>query len=125
MSKMVKAASRVAAEKRGRRAEDIAALVLRLKGFKILERRYKTKLGEIDIIARRKNILAIIEVKQRRTVESGHESLHPMTLRRIEEAADLYQTRNSHVRDLEMRFDVIFVLPGWRIKHLADAWRRY
>ena len=103
---MAKAASRIAAEKRGRRAEDLAVLILRLKGYKILERRYKTKLGEIDIIARRKNVLAIIEVKQRKTVEGGHESLHRAMLRRIEDAADLYQTRNNHVRELDMRFDV-------------------
>ena len=113
------------AEIAGRNAEFWAQLWLLLKGYRILERRYKTKLGEIDIIARKKNVLAIIEVKRRATLEEGHAALHSYSLRRIEESAALYQGQNIKLQDLEIRFDVVFVLPKLRLAHLKDAWRTY
>jgi putative endonuclease len=116
---------RSAAEKRGRRAETIAALWLQFKGYRILERRYKTKLGEIDLIARRGKILAIVEVKQRKDLVSAYESLHPQALKRIERAAARFLNDRSALHTCDVRYDALFVLPGLRVKHLKDAWRSY
>jgi len=116
---------RINAEKRGRRAETMAAILLTLKGYKILQRRYKTKLGEIDIIAKRGNVLAMVEVKQRSDLISAHESLQPQSLQRIERAADQFVNSKPKLRDCDVRFDAVFVLPGLRIKHIMDAWRPY
>lgn len=113
------------AEIRGRRAELWAEIFLRLKGYRILERRYKTPLGEIDIIARKRNVLAIVEVKRRRNLQEAHNSLHTQNLRRIENAAQLYQERHTQYYDFATRYDAVFVLPKLRIIHLKDAWRTY
>lgn len=122
---MAKAAKRIEAEKRGRRAENWAALFLQLKGYRILARRYKTKSGEIDLIARRGKTIAMIEVKQRETLEEAYDSLHPGSLGRIENTAAQFLSAHRAYVNCDIRFDVVFVLPGLRIKHLADAWRAY
>lgn len=113
------------AEVRGRRAELWAEILLRLKGYQILERRYKTKLGEIDLIARKQSVLVFVEVKRRTDLQTAHASLHPTNLRRIENTASLYQGRYEKYYDFTMRFDAVFVLPKFRIVHLKDAWRTY
>lgn len=64
--------SRQQAERHGRWAESAAALYLRCKGYQILARRARTRLGEIDIVARRGDTLIFVEVKMRRTLDSGH-----------------------------------------------------
>lgn len=117
--------TRKQAEQRGRRAETLAAWLLRLKGYKILEMRQKTPHGEIDVIALKGNILAIVEVKQRSTLELAHEALHTADLSRIEEAAYYYQAKRVKLENKDIRFDAIFVMPGLRIKHVKDAWRGY
>lgn len=125
MADEAKTKTRQKAEKKGRRAETLAVLYLRLKGYKIWARRYKTKAGEIDVIARRKNILAMVEVKRRKDMVRAHESLHPQMLKRIEAATHIYCSRHPKTANLDVRFDVICVLPGFRIRHLRDAWRTY
>jgi putative endonuclease len=122
---MRKPTKKAQAEKRGRRAENWAALYLQLKGYRVLARRYKTKSGEIDLIARRGNVLAMVEVKQRATLAAAHESLHPASLRRIENAAAQFLNIRRSYENCDIRFDVIFVLPKLRIKHIMDAWRAY
>lgn len=117
--------ARKQAEVRGRRAELFAEILLRVKGYRILERRYKTKLGEIDLIARKRDVLVIVEVKQRATLDAAHASLYPSNLKRIENTASLYQGKHESLHDLGMRFDVVFVLPRFRLVHLQDAWRTY
>ena len=120
-----KSNTRIRAEKRGRRAETMAAIFLTLKGYKILERRLKTKLGEIDLIAKRGNLLVMVEVKQRPDIISAHESLHPQSLKRIERAAHQYINARPKFSCLEVRYDAVFVLPGFRMKHVQEAWRPY
>ena len=111
------------AEKRGRRAESFAVLFLRLKGYKILEIRYKTAQGEIDIIARKKKLLIIIEVKSRESFEEAERALYPSALARIENASEIYIARNQFVQNLGVRFDTIFVLKNFKIIHRKNAWR--
>lgn len=110
-------------ERVGRWAEVYAQWYLRLKGYTILEHRYTSGSGEIDIIARKKNVLAIIEVKRRPTIEAAEESLTPHALRRISRAADVYYARTPSIQNLPLRFDGIFITKRWHITHLKDLWR--
>ncbi len=117
--------SRKQAERKGRRAEMWAGIYLRVKGYRILETRYKTRYGEIDIIARKGNILAIVEVKRRQTLALAHDALTAQSINRIEDAGASYQETYENLHDLEMRFDAIFITGAFRIHHLKDAWRAY
>ena len=87
------AASRQRAYRRGHRGEWLAAAALMLKGYRILARRYRTKLGEIDLIARRGDLVLIVEVKARRTLIEAMEAIAYPSERRIEGAADLWLSR--------------------------------
>lgn len=98
---------------RGHRAETVAAFYLMLKGYRIVERRYRTKLGEIDIIARRFSQILIVEVKARSDVETAMHAVSVVSQRRIEAAADLWLARQKDWSSLSLRFDVIITQP-WR-----------
>ncbi len=103
---------------RGLSAERLAALALMLKGFRIVARRYRTKLGEIDLIARRGNLVLIVEVKARQNLEAAHLAVTPKTMRRIEAAADLWLQRQPDHARLCLRFDLVAVLPRRWPKHV-------
>ena len=92
-----KTGSRKRAERRGKRAEVLAALFLRLKFYRILARRVKTPLGEIDIVARRGGTLAFVEVKARARAAGEAEAHAAVNKRRIGRAARWYL---SHIRAL-------------------------
>lgn len=116
-------AERRAAERRGHGAERWAAWALRLKGYRILAVRHRTKLGEIDVIARRGDLVAIVEVKARPTLEAAMEAVDARSQRRIAAAADLWLThRPDHAR-ISLRFDIVAVLPRRWPVHVPDAWR--
>jgi len=104
------------AYRRGWRAETIAAHYLRLKGYRIVARRFKTRLGEIDLIARRRSLIAIVEVKARSTLMQAHESVTKTAQRRIEAAADLWFARQHGLEQYSLRFDLIVIRP-WRWPH--------
>ncbi|MFI0842784.1 YraN family protein [Mesorhizobium sp. IMUNJ 23232] len=104
---------RLKAYRRGHRGEWLAALALLVKGFRIVARRYRTPLGEIDLIARRGNLVLIVEVKARKTLMQAMEAISYPSERRIEGAADLWLTRQRDHARLSMRFDLVAVLP-WR-----------
>ena len=110
-------------EKTGRRAENLAAVYLTLKGYKIVARRFKTKSGEIDLIARRKSLLIVVEVKARKSMRQAEESISQKSKKRIETAAFQFMSQNRWTRGLGLRFDVIFVLSPIRLKHMKDYWR--
>jgi putative endonuclease len=115
--------SRRAAESRGRLAESRCALRLRLKGYRILARRFQTRVGEVDIIARRGRIVAFIEVKARDSEPAAAESITSRQRRRILAAAKTYIARNPHLADHEFRFDVMLVAGWGPPHHILDAWR--
>ena len=106
-------AKRRSAFRRGRRSEWLAAIALMAKGYRILARRYRTKLGEIDLIARRGDLVLIVEVKARRTLVEAMEAVAWQSERRIEGAADLWLARQPDYGRLSVRFDMVAVLP-WR-----------
>lgn len=107
------APSRLKAYRRGHRGEWIASLALMAKGFRIMARRYRTPLGEIDLIARRGDLVLIVEVKARPTLIAAMEAISRRSEFRIEGAADLWLTRQRDFARLSMRFDMVAVLP-WR-----------
>lgn len=102
---------------RGIRAEKIAAWWLRLKGYHIAAHRYKTHLGEIDLIARRGNCIAIVEVKARPTLIEAMDAVTRLSAKRIEAAADLWLSNQPDREKLYVRFDMIAILPYHLPKH--------
>jgi len=105
---------------RGLRAESLAAWYLRLKCYSIVARRFKTRLGEIDIIAKRGNLVAIVEVKARPSLAQACQAVDKNSERRIEAAADLWLARQNYGKNLNLRFDVIIIRP-WRWPHHIKA----
>jgi putative endonuclease len=114
---------RRAREQAGRRAEASAALWLRLKGYRILDRRARTPHGEIDLVALRGNILAFVEVKARTRQEAALEAVTPELRSRIERAAQMWAARKRGMDLRNWRFDVVAIVPGRLPHHLKDAWR--
>ncbi len=111
------------AERAGRAAETACARLLRLKGYRLLARRYRSGVGEIDIVARRGRLIAIIEVKARPDYATAVEAVDSRQRARIERAATMFLAKNAALASLTVRFDVMVVLP-WRLPvHLEDAWR--
>ena len=104
-------ASRRKAERRGRKGETLAVLLLMLKGYRIVARRFKTKLGEVDIIARRGNIAAMVEVKARNTLFEAMDAVDSSAMRRIEAAGDLWLAKQRDFAKLNIRYDLIAILP--------------
>ena len=110
------------AERRGRLAESIAVLLLIAKGYRILARRYRTPVGEIDIVARRRQTLAMVEVKLRQDIEAAAHALGPAQQQRITRAAALFAAGRPDCRGCDMRFDVMLIAP-WRLpRHVTGGW---
>ena len=113
--------NREAAEKRGRGAETLAAMWLRLHGWRILDLRARVPGGEVDIVARRRGVLAFIEVKARSTSQAAAMSLDPWRLRRVVVAAERLAPRYLRPGD-DVRIDAIFILPRKLPRHLPNIW---
>lgn len=111
------------AEQRGRLAESLAALWLRLKGYRILERRFRTAAGEIDLIARRGRSIAFVEVKARRDLATGLEAVTARQRKRSTRAMLAYLMRHPGIGELDLRLDVIVIRPWAPPHHLIAAWR--
>lgn len=114
---------RQAAEKRGHRAERHAALLLRLKGFRLLARRYRSPVGEIDIVARRAQLLVAVEVKARGDLETAAYAIDKRQQKRIARATEHFLAANPYYSDHHIRFDAVLVAPGKLPRHIPDAWR--
>ncbi|WP_421928504.1 YraN family protein [Neoaquamicrobium sediminum] len=117
-------ARRQRALRRGSRGEWLASLALMLKGYRIIERRYRTKLGEIDLIARRGDLVLIVEVKVRSTLVQAMEAIGHLSERRIADAADLWLMRQSDHARLSIRFDMVAVLPRRWPVHVENIFQR-
>ena len=113
--------NRLKAFRRGHVSEHIAALYLMAKGFRIRAIRYRTKLGEIDIIARRGDLVVCVEVKARRDADSAVFAVTGTAQHRIRAASDIWLSRQPDAHRLSLRYDIVAVLP-WRLpKHFIDA----
>jgi putative endonuclease len=106
---------------RGRWAERLAAGWLRLKGYRILARNLRGRggAGEIDILARRGEVLAVVEVKARAGADD--EPVTARQWRRLERAALAQAARLGG--EVHVRFDLMLILPWRRPRHIMDAWR--
>jgi putative endonuclease len=116
-------AEKIAAYKKGARLEKLAAFYLRAKGYQILKIRYKSSVGEIDIIARRKNQLVFVEVKGRGDLTSALDSVTRRNRARVEQAARHFLAVHPHYIAFDMRFDVVVFTPPFVFRHLDNAWR--
>ncbi len=111
------------AERRGRRAEALAAMMLRLKGYRILARRLRTPVGEIDIVAARGRTLVFVEVKNRKDDALAAEAITHRAKARIVRAAEFFLSRHPHLSERELRFDAVLTRAGRWPRHIRDAWR--
>ena len=109
------------AERGGRRAEWLAGLWLQLKGWRIVARRVRTPVGEIDLVARRGRTVAFVEVKARSTAAEADHALDQFRLRRVAAAANALAPRFVRAGD-DMRIDAVFVVPGRFPRHLQNVW---
>lgn len=109
------------AERGGRRAEWLAAVWLQLKGWKILGRRVRTPVGEVDLVARRGRTVAFVEVKARATEAEAGLALDEWRLRRVAAAAEALAHLYAQAGD-DIRLDAVFIVPGRLPRHMANIW---
>ena len=114
---------RQAAERQGRRGEALAAWLLRVKLYRILEHRFKTPVGEIDLIARRFGTTVFVEVKARNRAEASGDALGKVNTARLVRAAEYYLARHPALAATPLRFDVIFLAPKSLPRHLMNAFQ--
>lgn len=115
--------ARQRAEARGRWAETLAAWSYRFRGFRLLAQRYKTPVGEIDLVMRRGNLVVFVEVKARARLDDALHALGPRQCERLSRAASIFLRDHPIHNGCAMRFDLIGLHP-WRLPHrIVDAWR--
>ena len=112
---------RAAAERRGHFAEFVALMFLRLKGYRLLARRFKSHHGEIDLVMRRGDVTAFIEVKARATRDLGVEAVTVFQSKRISAAAGLWMARDKISNSNFCRFDIVVVSPYQLPHHIENA----
>ncbi|NOZ41782.1 MAG: YraN family protein [Alphaproteobacteria bacterium] len=113
----------------GQGAEWLASLVLILKGYRILARRFKCKSGEIDLIAQKGRLICFIEVKARKNHHDALYALSHQQQQRIIKAAQWYLAKNNQdsqgrLAERKYRFDLMAVEPWHLPTHVKDAWQR-
>ncbi len=121
---MAKRLTRQEAERRGHRGEWLAAWYLRFKGYRIVAKRFKTKTGEVDIIARKRDLIIMVEVKARPSVLEAMDAISATAQRRIESAGDIWLSRQRDFAKLSVRYDLIAILPrSWpvHVERLFDG----
>jgi putative endonuclease len=115
------APERIAAFRTGLSAEAKAAALLMAKGYRILARRFRTPHGEIDIVARKGDLLAFVEVKARASLDDAAYAVTPRQQQRIIDAAQGWLMVHPEHAEFELRFDVILVAPKSLPRHLKAA----
>jgi putative endonuclease len=106
------------ARREGRGAEWIAAVWLMAKGYRILGFRLRSRLGEIDILARRGPVLAVVEVKRRTTLDAALVALSPAQRERLLAAGRAVARGRRSLAGLELRLDMVALAPGRFPRHL-------
>ena len=112
---------RLKAYRQGLFSESVAALMLRLKGHRILARRYKTPVGEIDLVALKGKRLAFVEVKHRKSFEEAGFSLPARARRRIVRAAQYWLSGHPDYAGHDIAFDVVLAAPWAWPRYIANA----
>jgi len=112
--------------RKGRDAEEKASCYLRRRGYTVLDRNARAGRGELDIVVRKTDVLAFVEVKRRLNREDGLLAVHRDKQERLRSAATAWLARHPGLAQLQCRFDLIILIPGkWfsRIEHLRDVFR--
>jgi putative endonuclease len=112
---------RVAAERRGHHAETVALWFLRLKGYRLLARRFRSHSGEIDLVMRKGRTTAFIEVKQRKTLDDAVIAVSPFQSMRISAAAATWMSRDPEAASGFCRFDIVAVSSNLWPTHIPNA----
>lgn len=105
----------------GQRGETLAALLLQAKFYSIRERRFKTPVGEIDLVVEKSGVIVFVEVKTRGRVGDEGMALGAVNPARITRAAQYWLSRHPAEAGKDCRFDVIFLAPGRWPRHLINA----
>lgn len=106
--------------RRGIMAEILAGGWLWLKGYRLRAWRYKTPVGEIDLVVTRGKILVFVEVKERPALDEGVAAIRPASFARLRRAAAQYLARHPRFSGYDQRFDLVAVARGGRIRHLDN-----
>ena len=109
-----------AAYRKGLQAELKAEILLRKAGWQILERRYKTKQGEIDLIAEQDQTIVFVEVKARRGVDDGLYALTQRSQRRIANAAREWVSLHNDIVGKTLRFDAVILPKNGEAQHFPN-----
>ena len=112
-----------AARRAGRRGEVLCALWLMAKGYRILGFRLVTPQGEIDLLARKGPVLAVVEVKLRGSRDLALEAVTPLQRQRLRRAGENFAARRRDLIGLAVRLDLIALAPGRLPCHIPDAWQ--
>lgn len=107
--------------RRGHISEYLAAAFLLFKGYRIVAIRHRTKLGEIDIIARKGDLAVFVEVKARRGEQEAIDAVSFSAQKRIRAASDLWLARQPDFALISQRYDIVAILPGRWPQHFPDA----
>ena len=118
------APARVAAFRTGISAEARAGAYLMAKGYRILAKRFRTRYGEIDIVARRRNLVAFVEVKARATLDDAAYAVTTRQQARIIAAAQAWLAAHPEHAEFELRFDAMLIAPRRLPRHLFSSLRR-
>ena len=113
--------ARVAAFRTGVSAEARAAAFLMAKGYRILAKRFRTPYGEIDLVARRRNLLAFVEVKARASLDEAAYAVTPRQQQRIINAAQAWLMAHPEHAEFDLRFDAVLIAPRSLPRHLLAA----
>ena len=113
--------ARVAAFRTGLSAESRAAAYLMAKGYRILAKRFRTPHGEIDLVAKRRNLVAFVEVKARATLDDAAFAVTPRQQARIVNAAQAWLVAHPEHAEMELRFDAMLIAPRRLPRHLMAA----
>ena len=117
----IAAPARVAAFRTGLSAESRAAVYLMAKGYRILAKRFRTPYGEIDIVARRRNLVVFVEVKARASLDEAAYAVTPRQQVRIIDAAQAWLMAHPEHANFDLRFDAILIAPRRLPRHLLAA----
>ena len=114
-------AERIKALRRGSLSEYLAALSLILRGYRILAMRYRVKAGEIDIIARKGDLVSFVEVKARATAADSVFAVNGLTQSRIRNASLYWLQTQKDAGQLSYSYDIVAVRPWRWPEHFRDA----
>jgi len=107
----------------GRRAEVLAAMLLMAKGYRILGFRLKTRQAEIDLLAKRGEVLAVVEVKRRTSLAAALDTVTVDQRERLRRAGAAIAASRPSLQGAAVRLDLIALAPGKLPRHIPDAWK--